>query len=108
MAPGLKIWPPDKIRKKIVKNWSKTKKIKSVRKKVQPKMGGRSRSARLPIFVSYILDYTFDFFGFGPIFNQFFWNLFRKLIQIRENGEMLVVEIICFTPRAHFRGLVKK
>ena len=57
-------------------------------------MGGRARSARPPIFVSYIFDYTFDFFGFGPIFDQCFWNLFRKLIQIRENGEILVLEIM--------------
>ena len=68
----------NKIPKKLVKNWSKAKKIKSVRKKVQPKMGGRARSARPPIFVSYILEYTFDFFGFGPIFDQFFWDFILK------------------------------
>ena len=31
-------------------------------------------SARPPIFVSYIFDYTFDFFGFGPNFDQFFFD----------------------------------
>ena len=47
-------------------------------------MGGRARSARPPIFVSYIFDYTFDFFGFGPIFDNFLGILFWKLIQIKE------------------------
>ena len=56
-------------------------------------MGGRARSARPPIFVSYIFDYTLDFFGFGLMFNHFFRNLFRKLIQIREKGEILVLKI---------------
>ena len=65
----------------MVKNWSKAKKIKSVRKKVQPKMGGARAKSAPPIFVSYILEYTFDFFGFGQIFDYFFGILFWRIIQ---------------------------
>ena len=33
-------------------------------------MGGRA--------ASYILEYTFEFFGFGPIFEYFFWDFIFK------------------------------
>ena len=78
----------------MVKNWSKAKKIKSVRKKVQPKIGGSAQRARHPIFVSYIFEYTLDFFGFGPIFDQFFWDFILKNNSKYKEKAIIIVIIV--------------
>ena len=68
----------------MLQNWSKTKQIKSVIENVRNKNGGARASRAPPHFWLYLFSYTFDLFGFGPIFDQFFWVLFWKLIQIKE------------------------
>ena len=62
----------------MVKYWSKTKKIKSVIENVRNKNGGARASRAPPHFWLYLFSYTFDFFGFGPIFDQFFWDFILK------------------------------